>query len=91
MNPDSIMATAGFNNCEVHYLKQGLAKVIQESRQHVTTLLNTPANSLDNPEQQIIEYYNKRIAHCDKLLVRLDKMQEEIERKKTFEPAHPTA
>lgn len=81
-NPSSpLQVNAGFTGPELHYLKQGIAKVITESRNHVNALLATPANSIDSTEATLIEYYEKRIKQSHALLQRIETMQEELSRK----------
>lgn len=76
-----LQVNAGFTSAELHYLKQGIAKVIVESRNHIAALVTTPANSIDSTETLLIEYYEKRIKENSSLMLRLDCMQEELTRK----------
>lgn len=87
---NATMATAGFTKPELHYLVQGLAKIIAESRQHSLALANSPANSVDDTTVGILNYYENRIGYCTQLINRLEQMQAEIVRKDQYSVAHNT-
>lgn len=80
-----------FNSTELHFLAQGIAKVINESRLHIKALTAGPPLDVNSTEVTLLEYYDKRIRLNSDLLKKIDNMQQELQKNYKTSIAHNLA
>lgn len=72
------MQSFTFSNTELHFIMQGIQKIINESRQHIEHLTSCPLLESNGTEATLIEYYDKRIRINCELMKKISAMHHEL-------------